>query len=170
MTLRTRIPSWRESCRRLARGSPRCWTIFGSSLGACTPRRCATSASNERSVALPGAQPSRRRSRPAGMGAIHLRSRQQSISAASKAFTSHGTQVLTRGPRCPPLAGDGDLCFSIEDDGVGAKADSVRDGSELANMADRLGALGGTVTVEARSPRGTGVHGSVPLPGSRTAV
>ena len=47
---------------------------------------------------------------------------------------------------------------------------SVREGDGFANMDDRLAAFGGTLTVEARSPRGTTVRGSVPLTGSRRDV
>lgn len=65
---------------------------------------------------------------------------------------------------------NGDLCFAVEDDGVGFRAGSVREGNGFANMDDRLAAFGGTLTVEARSPRGTTVRGSVPLTGSRRAV
>ncbi|OAI55326.1 hypothetical protein AYO48_03920, partial [Gaiella sp. SCGC AG-212-M14] len=65
---------------------------------------------------------------------------------------------------------NGDLCFTVEDDGVGVRTGSVREGSGFANMDDRLAVFGGTLTVEARSPRGTTVRGSVPLTGSRLDV
>jgi signal transduction histidine kinase len=61
----------------------------------------------------------------------------------------------------------GDLCFTVEDDGVGVRTGSVREGSGFANMDDRLAVFGGTLTVEARSPRGTTVRGSVPVTGPR---
>jgi signal transduction histidine kinase len=65
---------------------------------------------------------------------------------------------------------NGDLCFAVEDDGVGFRSGSVREGSGFANMDDRLAVFGGTLTVEATSPRGTTVRGSVPLGGSRRDV
>jgi signal transduction histidine kinase len=65
---------------------------------------------------------------------------------------------------------NGDLCFAVEDDGVGFRSGSVREGSGLANMDDRLAVFGGTLTVEATRPRGTTVRGSVPLGGSRRDV
>ena len=58
---------------------------------------------------------------------------------------------------------DGELCFAVEDDGDGYQAPHARAGSGLANMKDRLAVFGGTVTVEALHPRGTQVHGTVPL-------
>jgi len=65
---------------------------------------------------------------------------------------------------------NGDLCFTVEDDGVGFRSGTVREGSGFANMDDRLAVLGGTLTVEGRSPRGTTVRGSVPVTGSRSDV
>jgi signal transduction histidine kinase len=65
---------------------------------------------------------------------------------------------------------NGDLCFAVEDDGVGFRSGSVREGSGFANMDDRLAVFGGTLTVEATRPRGTTVRGSVPLGGSRRDV
>jgi signal transduction histidine kinase len=65
---------------------------------------------------------------------------------------------------------NGDLCFTVEDDGVGFRSGTVREGSGFANMDDRLAVFGGTLTVEARSPRGTTVRGSVPVTGSRSDV
>jgi signal transduction histidine kinase len=65
---------------------------------------------------------------------------------------------------------NGDLCFAVEDDGVGCEAGTAREGSGFANMRDRLGALGGSLTVDARHPHGTRVFGSLPLAGPRAAV
>ena len=65
---------------------------------------------------------------------------------------------------------NGELCFAVEDDGVGFQTGSVREGSGFANMNDRLAVFGGTLTVEARRPGGTRVRGSLPLTGSRKAV
>lgn len=60
----------------------------------------------------------------------------------------------------------GELCFTIEDDGKGYVDTQAGAGSGLANMKDRLGVFGGTLTVEPRHPRGTRVRGSIPLNGS----
>lgn len=61
----------------------------------------------------------------------------------------------------------GRLGFEVRDDGVGYDVDSVRDrGGGLANMGDRLGALGGALTVDSTPGHGTKVRGSVPVPGS----
>jgi signal transduction histidine kinase len=65
---------------------------------------------------------------------------------------------------------NGDLCFTVEDDGVGCETESAREGSGFANMKDRLAVFGGTLTVEARRPHGTRVRGSVPLAGTRARV
>ena len=57
---------------------------------------------------------------------------------------------------------NGDLAFAVRDDGKGfATAEAVR-GSGLQGMADRLGALGGTVEVTSAPGAGTVVAGRVP--------
>lgn len=55
---------------------------------------------------------------------------------------------------------DGRLTFAISDDGVGF--DSTQRGSGLQNLADRIGALGGELTIESNRGEGTTVAGSVP--------
>ncbi len=56
------------------------------------------------------------------------------------------------------------LYFEIVDDGVGYDARSARDpGQGLANMSDRIGALGGTLVVESARGRGTTVRANIPL-------
>jgi signal transduction histidine kinase len=57
----------------------------------------------------------------------------------------------------------GDLTFSVEDDGVGFDPSRVRNGSGLQNIADRLAALGGLLTVVPRPGGGTSVQGRVPV-------
>jgi signal transduction histidine kinase len=54
------------------------------------------------------------------------------------------------------------LGFTVTDDGVGFTATGDRSGAGLANMADRLEALGGAVTVRSQPGRGTTVVGHVP--------
>jgi signal transduction histidine kinase len=57
---------------------------------------------------------------------------------------------------------NGDLAFAVRDDGKGfATAEAVR-GSGLQGMADRLGALGGTVEVTSAPGAGTVVAGRGP--------
>jgi signal transduction histidine kinase len=65
---------------------------------------------------------------------------------------------------------NGDLCFAVEDDGVGCETGTAHEGSGLANMSDRLGVLGGSLTVDATRPHGTRVFGSLPVSGPRTGV
>jgi signal transduction histidine kinase len=58
----------------------------------------------------------------------------------------------------------GRLTFRITDDGRGyERAGAESPGSGLTNMRDRIGALGGTVTVRSVPGEGTTVSGSVPL-------
>jgi signal transduction histidine kinase len=54
------------------------------------------------------------------------------------------------------------LEFEVRDDGLGFRAKDV-DGRGLRNMHDRIEAIGGTLTVDARAGHGTRVAGSIPL-------
>lgn len=56
----------------------------------------------------------------------------------------------------------GDLRFWIEDDGGGFEPDHVVRGRGLENLNDRIGGLGGTLTVHSSPGRGTRVEGVVP--------
>jgi signal transduction histidine kinase len=58
-------------------------------------------------------------------------------------------------------AGDGAVCVVVADDGVGG-ADPAR-GSGLRGLADRLDALGGTLTIESFPGAGTRLTGKAPL-------
>ena len=65
------------------------------------------------------------------------------------------------------LRQDGDeLRFDVEDDGAGFEAEQVT-GTGLQNMQDRLGALGGRLTVRTAPGQGTLVSGRVPRPTRR---
>jgi signal transduction histidine kinase len=55
------------------------------------------------------------------------------------------------------------LLFEVADDGVGLDADERPHGRGLANMSDRLGALGGRLSVTSSPGGGTRVSGAVPL-------
>lgn len=58
---------------------------------------------------------------------------------------------------------DGEVTFSVIDDGRGFDAEEVSFGSGLTNMADRLAATGGRLTVESFPGQGTTVAGRLPL-------
>jgi signal transduction histidine kinase len=57
----------------------------------------------------------------------------------------------------------GGLLFSVTDDGPGYDAGAARRGHGLTNMADRLGAIGGSVRWQSEPGHGMQVHGSIPL-------
>jgi signal transduction histidine kinase len=57
----------------------------------------------------------------------------------------------------------GGLLFSVSDDGPGFDAATARRGHGFVNMADRLGAIGGTVRWESHPGQGAQVLGTVPL-------
>jgi signal transduction histidine kinase len=57
----------------------------------------------------------------------------------------------------------GGLLFSVSDDGPGFDAAAARKGHGFVNMADRLGAIGGTVRWESRPGHGAQVLGTIPL-------
>jgi signal transduction histidine kinase len=58
---------------------------------------------------------------------------------------------------------NGDLQFEVADDGSGFDALKADSGAGLTNMRDRLGAVGGTITVESAPGKGTRVRGVVPV-------
>jgi len=58
---------------------------------------------------------------------------------------------------------NGDLAFTVRDDGRGFEADGTARGSGLQGMADRLGAIGGAVQVTSAPGAGTVVNGRVPV-------
>ena len=57
----------------------------------------------------------------------------------------------------------GGLLFSVTDDGPGFDPAVARGGHGFVNMADRLGAIGGTVRWDSRPGHGATISGSVPL-------
>ena len=59
---------------------------------------------------------------------------------------------------------NGELAFSVADDGRGFDADTTPLGSGMQNMADRLAALGGSIEVRSRPGEGTTVTGRLPVP------
>ncbi|MEM9038064.1 MAG: ATP-binding protein [Actinomycetota bacterium] len=60
-------------------------------------------------------------------------------------------------------AANGELEFEITDDGCGFDVAAVGAGTGLRGMADRLEAVGGSVTVDSDPGRGTRVVGAVPI-------
>jgi signal transduction histidine kinase len=58
---------------------------------------------------------------------------------------------------------DGTLAFEVADDGVGFDTTAIGYGTGLQGMADRLDAIGGSLSVESSAERGTTVTGRVPL-------
>jgi signal transduction histidine kinase len=57
----------------------------------------------------------------------------------------------------------GGLLFSVSDDGPGFDVAAARGGHGYMNMADRLGAIGGTVRWQSEPGQGASVQGSIPL-------
>ena len=58
---------------------------------------------------------------------------------------------------------DGHAGFSVEDDGVGFDPGAVERGTGLTNLADRVAAVGGTLTIESARKRGTRVTAHIPV-------
>lgn len=58
---------------------------------------------------------------------------------------------------------DGTLRFTVADDGRGFESSAAARGAGIQNMADRIGALGGTLSVESAPGSGTTIAGTIPL-------
>jgi len=64
----------------------------------------------------------------------------------------------------------GELVFEVSDDGEGFDAASVVSGSGLANLADRLDALDGTIHIDTAPGEGTTIRGVIPILGKGSAT
>ena len=61
---------------------------------------------------------------------------------------------------------EGALLFDVVDDGAGFDlATGAHHGHGFVNMSDRVGAIGGTITVESSPGHGTRISGRIPLSG-----
>jgi signal transduction histidine kinase len=60
------------------------------------------------------------------------------------------------------LNGNGEVEFTVADDGPGFDLESATSGHGLTNMADRIGASGGSLEITSRPGGGTSVTGRVP--------
>ena len=65
---------------------------------------------------------------------------------------------------------DGGPAFSVTDDGAGFDPTAPHGGTGLLGMADRIGALGGTLAVVSRPGAGTSVRGYLPVSTTGSAV
>jgi signal transduction histidine kinase len=74
---------------------------------------------------------------------------------AKYAQASRATVALT----CP----DGQLGFTVTDDGDGFDTAKATHGTGLQGMADRLAAVGGTLRIDSAPGRGTTVSGTLPV-------
>jgi len=62
----------------------------------------------------------------------------------------------------------GAMFFTVADDGPGFDPDTAARGAGLTNMADRLGAVGGTLRIRSSPGEGTEVSGRVPVGDAHT--
>ena len=58
---------------------------------------------------------------------------------------------------------DGHVSFTVEDDGAGFHPGTARRGNGLTNLADRVAAVGGTLTIDSANGRGTRVTANIPV-------
>jgi signal transduction histidine kinase len=63
---------------------------------------------------------------------------------------------------------DDRVSFCVEDDGAGFDPGTVERGAGLINLADRVAAVGGTLTIDARPGDGTRITGDIPVAGVRS--
>ena len=73
----------------------------------------------------------------------------------------HGGDDITATVRLTEASGV--LTFAVEDDGAGFHAGAVRLGAGLVNLAERVSAVGGTLTVDSAPGHGTRIVGRLPI-------
>jgi signal transduction histidine kinase len=83
----------------------------------------------------------------------------------SEALTNVARHARATSARVRVTRADGLLCVEVEDDGVGGA--DLGAGSGLRGLADRVGALDGTLEVESATGRGTIVRASLPVRAER---
>jgi signal transduction histidine kinase len=79
----------------------------------------------------------------------------EALQNATKHAGDHATVTIDLHDR------DG-LSFDVHDTGRGCKPAAIHAGHGFTNMADRLGALGGTITIHAQPGTGIHLHGHIP--------
>ncbi len=88
------------------------------------------------------------------------------VEALQNSVKHGGPNALVRiGLRGSPSS----VSFVVEDSGVGFEAGRARSGAGLQNLADRVGALDGRLTVDSHVGAGTRIRGEIPLR-TRTAM
>jgi signal transduction histidine kinase len=92
--------------------------------------------------------------------AIYFSTLEALQNAAKYAEASRATITLRRS--------NGSLTFTVVDDGKGFDTGTIRYGTGLQGIADRLGALDGRLEVSSRPGAGTSVSGEVPVPPARS--
>jgi signal transduction histidine kinase len=80
----------------------------------------------------------------------------EALSNAAK--YADATHVIVRLDDSP-----GELCFEVNDDGVGFDPVRARGGTGLQGMADRLAAIGGQIEIRSTTGDGTTVIGRIPV-------
>jgi signal transduction histidine kinase len=81
----------------------------------------------------------------------------EAVQNAAK-YAGPDAKALIRVTETPDL-----LLFEVSDDGVGFDRGAVEVSQGFVNMSDRLGALGGTLTVDSTPDHGTVIGGELPL-------
>lgn len=76
-------------------------------------------------------------------------------------YAGHGATITVR-----VGAVEDSLWFAVEDDGVGFEPKIAEKGHGFVNMADRLGAFGGSLEVQSEAGAGATIRGVIPLEGS----
>ncbi len=91
---------------------------------------------------------------PAVEAAVYFSCLEALQNVAKYALTSAATVTLADG--------DGSLSFTVQDDGDGFDPATVARGSGLQGIADRVAALGGSVSIDSGPGRGVTIRGSIP--------